>query len=242
MQERYLVRRAERFATMIDLVRELGAKTETSAVRVLFLGCGPGSLMEPLLDAIPQAEAIGVDFNPAMLVLARERLARFETRARLIQADLRDPSWAEGILLPLDAVLSATALHWLLPEPLTALYRQLAAMLRPGGLLLNADHVGSQHPPLQRAWEKHRETMRAQEGHGDADDWDGWWAAYAQALGPERGPQEAIDGWEGGIEDGLPLTWHLDRLRECGFSFVDCFWRSDCDAIYGGFAGGKGTQ
>ena len=70
---------------------------------------------------------------------------------------------------------------------------------------------------MQRAWEIHREAMRAQEGRQDADDWDGWWAAYAQALFLEQGPQASIDGWEGGIEDGLPLTWHLDRLRACGF-------------------------
>jgi SAM-dependent methyltransferase len=204
--------------------------------------------MEPLLRAIPGASVWGIDFNPTMLLLARARLAHFGTRANagarahLIQADLRDPSWAEGISLPLDAVLSATALHWLLPKPLTALYRQVARILRPGGLLLNADHVGSEYPPLQRTWERHRETMREQEGHGDADDWDGWWQAYSQALGLERGLQESIDGWEDGVEDGLPLAWHLDRLRECGFCSVDCFWRSDCDAIYGGFAGGKGTQ
>jgi hypothetical protein len=247
MQERYLVRRAERFATMIYLVQECCSVPEVPAPRVLFLGCGPGSLMEPLLDAIPGASVWGVDLNPAMLLLAGERLARFGMRPRanegarvhLVRADLRDPSWAEGIPLPLDAVLSATALHWLLPEPLTALYRQLIGMLRPGGLLLNADHVGSEYPPLQRAWEGHREGMREREGHGEADDWDGWWQAYSRALGLERGPQASIDGWEGGVEDGLPLAWHLDRLRACGFRSVDCFWRSDCDAIYGGFAGGK---
>jgi SAM-dependent methyltransferase len=249
MQERYLVRRAERFATMIYLVQELCSAPEVRALRVLCLGCGPGSLMEPLLDAIPQAEVLGIDLNPTMLLLARERLARFGARAKagaranvrahLVQADLRDPSWAEGIPVPVDAVLSATALHWLLPEPLTALYRQVARMLRPGGLLLNADHVGSEYAPLQRAWERHRETMREREGHGGADDWDGWWQAYSQALGLEHGPQESIDGWEGGIEDGLPLAWHLARLRECGFRWVDCFWRCDNDAIYGGIMDGE---
>jgi SAM-dependent methyltransferase len=246
MQERYLVRRAERFATMIYLVRELllvregDLALEVRALRVLCLGCGPGSLMEPLLEAIPQAEVWGIDSNPTMLLLARERLARFGmspsagARVHLVQADLRDPSWAEGIPVPVDAVLSATALHWLLPEPLAALYRQIAGLLRPGGLLLNADHVGSGYVPLQRAWERHREVMREREGHDSADDWDGWWEAYARALGREQGPQESIDGWEGGIEEGLPLAWHLDRLRECGFRWVDCFWRCDNDAIYGG--------
>jgi SAM-dependent methyltransferase len=240
MQDRYLVRRAERFQILIDLVCVLCVTPERPAPRVLFLGCGPGSLMEPLLDAIPQAQGIGVDFHPAMLLLARERLAHFgvhpsaRARVHLIQADLRDPSWAGGLPLPLDAVLSATALHWLRPEPLTALYRQVARMLRPGGLLLNADHVGSEYPPLQRVWERHRAAMREREGYWDADDWDGWWEAYGRALGLKRGPRETIDGWEGGIEEGLPLAWHLDRLRECGFRWVDCFWRTDCDAIYGG--------
>jgi hypothetical protein len=159
-----------------------------------------------------------------------------------MQADLRDPSWAEDIPHPIDVVLSATALHWLLPESLAALYRQIAGMLRPGGLFLNADHMGSEHAPLQRAWEAHRESMREREGYGDADDWDGWWDAFSRALGLEHGPQKSIDGWEEGIEDGLPLSWHLDCLRACGFHSVDCFWRSDCDAIYGGFAGGKDSR
>jgi hypothetical protein len=36
---------------------------------------------------------------------------------------------------------------------------------------------------------------------------------------------------------GLPLAWHFDRLRESGFAQVDCLWRCDGDAIYGGIKG-----
>jgi hypothetical protein len=74
--------------------------------------------------------------------------------------------------------------------------------------------------------------MRA--GGAEADDWDGFWDAYLHALG--AAPRKA-GGWEGGVEVGLPLAWHLDVLRACGFRAVDCFWRCDCDAIYGGVAG-----
>ena len=35
------------------------------------------------------------------------------------------------------------------------------------------------------------------------------------------------------VEEGLPLAWHLDTVREHGFAHVDCFWRSDCDAVFG---------
>ena len=240
MQERYLVRRNERFATMVALIDATQARVE----RVLDLGCGPGSLMLALLEAFPKVEVYGVDYDPSMMLLARARLARFRSRAQLIRADLRHTSWIEALPGPVEAVVSATALHWLEPVALAALYRRLAGLLRPGGILLNADHVGSEHPAVQRAWEKQRAQERTAEGYvrmGEqkADDWDAFWAAYSRALGYELAPgQPAIDGWEEGVEEGLPLAWHLDRLRAAGFYAVDCFARWHTDALYGGLKEG----
>ena len=78
--------------------------------------------------------------------------------------------------------------------------------------------------------------MRRQEGDTDAEDWGGFWNAYAEALGLDVSQihERVIGGWEGGVEQGLPLAWHFDRLKESGFASVDCFWRCDCDAVYGG--------
>ena len=240
MQEHYLVRRNERFARMIELIEATQARVE----RVLDLGCGPGSLTLDVLEAFPQVEVYGVDFDPSMLLLAQARLTRFGNRAHLIHADLRHSVWAEALPGPLDAVISATALHWLEPSALAALYRRLAGLLRPGGILLNADHVGSEHRAIQRTWEQHRAQERTAEGYvrmgeKEADDWDAFWVAYSQVLGYEltRG-QPAVDGWEGGVEEGLPLAWHLDRLRAAGFYAVDCFARWDNDALYGGIKEG----
>jgi len=232
MQERYLVKRAERFDTIIRMIRATQRKVEN----VVDLGCGTGSLMFALLDALPEARVVGVDFDPIVLWLAKARLARFGERASLVTADLRDPSWTNVVHSPVDAVVSATAIHWLTLEQLTALYGQLAEVIRPGGIFLSADHVGSDSPEIQRAWEDHRQEMRAQEADSRSDDWKGFWAAYMEALGLEAREtrERVIGGWEGGVEDGLPLAWHLDRLREHGFAHVDCFWRSDCDAVYGG--------
>ena len=252
MQARYLVQREERFSLLVRMVRELGGPS----ARVVELGCGPGSLMAATLEAMPGAEVWGIDFDLAALLLARARLACYGERAHLALADLRSPAWREGLPGEVDAVLSATALHWLKPAALAALYRQIAVLLRRGGLFLNADHVGSGCPALQGAWERHREEMRAAQGDlaragGDralecaafqcaasepVDDWDGFWAAYTAALGLEAADEGArvLGGWDGGVEQGLPLAWHLDALRAAGFETVDCFWRCDCDAIYGG--------
>jgi SAM-dependent methyltransferase len=235
MQEGYLVRRGERFATVIRLVRD----TQGPAPRVLDLGCGPGSLMCALLQALPRAEMLGIDFDPTMLLLGRRRLTRYGGRASFALADLRQDAWLEAVPGPVDAVVSATALHWLRADELTTLYRQVSTVLRPGGVFVNADHIGSDCAAIQEGWVRHRQGMREREGNGEAEDWDGFWEAYAKALGVDVGEvhERMLGGWEGGVEDGLPLAWQLDALRACGFHSVDCFWRCDCDAIYGGMRG-----
>ncbi|MEA4910036.1 MAG: class I SAM-dependent methyltransferase [Anaerolineaceae bacterium] len=232
MQARYLVARNQRFETIAHLT----AATQPSRLRVLDIGCGPGCLSARLLEKLPQAEVTGVDFDPVLLSLAGLHLERFGDQVKLVLADLRRPDWAQALTGSFHAVVSSTALHWLAADDLVALYGQISQLLYPGGIFLNADHAGSPHPPLQSAWETHRQLLRNQEGHAHADDWRRFWEGFGQAWGMT--PAEVRHRVEGhsqkGAEEGLPLVWHLDALRIHGFRYVDCFWRSDCDAIYGG--------
>ena len=156
MQERYLVRRAERIQLLVGLVRE----TVSPVKRVLDLGCGTGSLMHPFLDAFTEAEIYGIDFDPVLLPLAQQRLRPYGARARLILADLRSEDWRALLPASVDAVISATALHWLTEVQLASLYRQLSTLLRSGGIFVNADHVASQQPQVQKYWERNRDQMR----------------------------------------------------------------------------------
>jgi len=229
MQERYLVRRSERFAVLIELIRA----TQPAVTRVLDLGCGPGSTMLPILDAFPGAAVIGIDVDPVLLSLAKARLVDYEEHARLIEADLRVPDWRQAVPAPVDAVISATALHWLTARQLEQVYRQLPNLLAPGGIFLNADHLPSESAGIQEYWQQHRQLMRTEERHQDAEDWFAFVHELEEAVGPElaAGRTAALGAYEG---EELPLAWHLDRLRENGFTAVDCFWRCDCDAIYGG--------
>ncbi len=190
--------------------------------------------MQPFLDALPEAEVCGIDFDPALLPLAEERLRLFGARARLIFADLRSADGIAQLPASVDAVISATALHWLTAADLASLYRQLASRLRPGGLFVNADHVASPQPEVQKLWEQNRVEMRRAEAKQDGEDWDGYWEAYARALGlagRRRVTERVIGGWNGGVEEGLPLEWHFAELKASGFSRPECFWRCDCDAI-----------
>lgn len=230
MQERYLMRRPERFGVMAAVI----AATQGTSPSILDLGCGPGSLSARLLEALPGARAVGIDYDPAMLCLAEKRLAVFAGRARVLRVDLRDAAWSDAVEGPFNAVVSATSLHWLKPEDLAGLYRAVARLLAPGGVFMNADHVAAESPAVQGLWTENRARMREAQAPRDADDWNGFWLEYAKALGADLAALHGgIHGWEGeGLEDGLPLSWHFDALRDAGLVSPECFWRLDCDAVY----------
>jgi SAM-dependent methyltransferase len=231
MQDYYLPRRDERFELMVRMV----AETQTTAPRILDLGCGTGSLMLKSLEKFPGSIVYGIDFDPTLLVLAEKRLANFGERAQLVQTDLRNDSWPELAPDIVDAVVSATALHWLSSPQLKRLYSRLAGILRPGGIFLNADHVRSRSEILQRAWQEHRQQMCGRHEDTGADDWDGFWDAYGQTLKVDIKElrKKLVEPWVGS-EEGLPLEWHFEKLKASGFEAVDCFWRLDGDAVYGG--------
>ena len=130
--------------------------------------------------------------------------------------------------------------HWFTENQLEKLYSQLPNVIKNKGLFINADHVGNEYQLIQTSWDNHREEMRRERRNEKAEDWDSFWSNFSKALciDFDESDKRVIGGWNGGVEDGLPLKWHLDKLERHGFKFLDCFWRCDCDAIYGGIFNG----
>jgi trans-aconitate 2-methyltransferase len=99
--------------------------------RVLDAGCGSGRVTEALAQRLPDGRVVALDASPAMLEEARRRLARFGDRVEFVRADLGQLLPIEG---PVDAILSTATFHWV-PDH-DALFRNLAAVIRPGGRLV----------------------------------------------------------------------------------------------------------
>jgi predicted TPR repeat methyltransferase len=111
------------------------------APHLVELCVGAGSLAERLLTDFPQMTYTGFDSSDLVLSLAQERLAPFEGRARLIQADLNQAEWLKQ-LDPVQAIISLQSLHDLGDEEnVSRIYEVARELLVPGGLLLNADLV-----------------------------------------------------------------------------------------------------
>ena len=231
MQDLYIPARKDRFGIIVRLI----ADSQRKVSRVLDIGCGTGSLMVPILQEFPAAEVWGVDFDATLLALAQNRLAKFGGRVKLVRADLRKKGWTDIVGEPFDAIVSATALHWFSPAQLSRLYKQFAGILKPGGIFLNADHAGSRCEGIQKDWQDQRNSHMRKYKNSGSDDWDGFWQAYGQALKVDIGKfrKELTGSWVGS-ELGLPLQWHFEKLKASGFEAVDCFWRLEFDAIYGG--------
>jgi SAM-dependent methyltransferase len=135
-----------------------------------------------------------------------------------------------------DAVLTATALHWLAEPDLTRLYADLARLVRAGGIYCNADHMPLVGAPrlsaaVNAATVRLQEQARAASG---ALDWDSWWAAAAAEpalaeLMIERGG--LFEGTGHPVEFTPPATWHVTRLRHGGFAEAAVIWRDRADGV-----------
>jgi SAM-dependent methyltransferase len=232
-QEESLPDREDRFTALIDAVEEGTGRPDPL---VLDIGCGPGSLGVRLLARLPRATVVGIDADPVSLTLGRAAY-RDVPGLRFADLDLRVPGWSARLGLDLqtgapDAAVSTTALHWL-PEPdLRALYAELAAVLRPGGLLLDGDHFtvdAGESPVLARLDQalRRREDRRRFPG-GHAESWHAWWEAVAAdpALAghvAERARRRVDAGHHD--SESTQLATHVEALRAAGFAEVGTLWQ-----------------
>jgi SAM-dependent methyltransferase len=204
----------------------------------LDLACGPGSISQRLIARFPAAQAIAVDIDPVMVAIGRGALGTADGRLRWIEADLESPGWLEVLgETQVDAVLSSTALHWLWPEPLARLYHDLGRVLRPGGVLLNGDHMafGPALPTFARLSdrvlnEQWTDAAFAARGIETAEQ---WWEALASEAGFTSLPAERTARFAGKQrqQSSPGFDVHLSALRDAGFREVGTIWQALSDRV-----------
>ncbi len=225
-QERGIGDREERLGVLTALVGEVGGEQP----RVLDLACGCASVTTRLLERLPGARVVALDLDPVLLRIAAGALAG-EPRAELVEADLRRSDWAER--LPegnFDAVVTATALHWLSPERLVDVYRSLASLVRPGGVFANSDGI-----PLGAGGELSRLAGALEAPPlGEGLSWEEWWRAVGEdlELGPLMAERERRFGF--GLhpaEFNPEAGWHQEQLLGAGFAQAGIPWRRGNAAV-----------
>ncbi|HEY2997883.1 MAG TPA: class I SAM-dependent methyltransferase [Acidimicrobiales bacterium] len=229
-QEGYMPDREARLAALVDIVEAVGG----AAPLVLDLACGTASISRRILHRLPGARTVAVDIDPALLAIAAGSIAG-DDRVTLVRADLADPGWSAA--LPesgFDAVVTATALHWL-PEPtLRRLYGDLRGVVRPGGVVANADEMPAADLPRLTAGLREVAARRRAAAMADGrPDWDAWWdlAAGDALLAGAVAERRRFFGASHPAGFDPPASWHVAALAAAGFAESGVAWRQGTGAI-----------
>jgi ubiquinone/menaquinone biosynthesis C-methylase UbiE len=116
---------------IVRSLRESGA----AHPRVLDVGCGTGRFLLQLAAAVPSARLYGLDLSPYYLDRARELVGK-NTDLSLASENAEDMPWAEGTF---DAVTSVFMFHELPPKVRRAVVREMARVVKPGGVVVLCD-------------------------------------------------------------------------------------------------------
>jgi ubiquinone/menaquinone biosynthesis C-methylase UbiE len=109
------------------------------------MGCGPGHIARYLRDA--RAKVFGLDLSPGMLDEARRLNPDIPFRqGNMLALDLRDASLA--------GIAAFYAIVNLARESLPQVFREMARVLQPGGLLLLGFHIGDETLHRDDWWER----------------------------------------------------------------------------------------
>lgn len=216
-------RRRDQLATLLGLF----PWPTDAALAVIDLGAGFGAVTQEILSRYPRATVTCVDGSAEMMALAREGLAPNGARVRFCLADLADASWHSSLDAPFDAAVSALAIHHLTDDRKRALYREVFALLRPGGLFLNNDLVAAP-PALKDRFEALtllviQDQERSRRGT----------ARPLEEIEAEMREQLRMAG-ERHQSHIAPMRDQLQWLLDAGFKSVDCYWKYLDIAIFGG--------
>jgi SAM-dependent methyltransferase len=232
-QEGYMPDREARFGALLDIVEAVAGPTPL----VLDLACGTASISHRLLARLPGARTVAVDIDPALLAIAEATLGG-DDRVRFARADLTDPGWTAALPEPpgaFDAVVTATALHWLAPADLRGLYGDLWSVVRPGGVVANCDSMPPPDlPRLAAALHDLADRRRIEIMADGRPDFEAWWEeaaadpVLADAVAERR---RFFGGSTHPVNFDPPASWHVGALAAAGFAEAGIAWRAGNAAI-----------
>jgi len=212
-------KRDEQLAFLVDLF----PWPADAPVRVLDIGAGFGAITQEILTRYPHSSVTYLDGSGEMMKLARERLAKYGERVTLHMGDLAYPSWNESLGRGYDAAVSGLAIHHISDERKRALYGEVFAMLKPGGVFLNDDSILTPPP-----WQPRFDYLRYRYIQEREQALRGITRSIEEIAAERKAHQQRHQNYR------APMRNQLEWLTAAGFESVDCFWKYLDHAIFGG--------
>lgn len=218
-------------------------------MRLLDIGCGPGTITLDLAQVVAPGEVVGVDSAETALTAARDEAARRgDTTTRFDLGDVASLPFEEDSF---DVVHAHQVLHHL-ADPVAAL-REMRRVCRPGGWIAvrDADYSGmAWYPPTPglEVWRRlFSEVQRAHGAEPDAARRHRRWVREAGLAEPRittstwtYADPESCSWWADGQATRYGAATFTDQAREIGASEEDLeavvqgwrSWGADPDAWF----------
>jgi tRNA (cmo5U34)-methyltransferase len=217
---------AEQIEVMLRVIEARGEPVRCFAD----LGCGSGVLGRAILSRYPDARATLVDFSEPMLAAARGQLGGYSPAPRFVTADLGVPEWTRTVAddAPFDAVVSGYAIHHLPDARKKTLYGEIFALLAPGGIFVNVEHVAS-----ASGW------IEAISDGLMIDSLYQFHVAQGSEKSRDQVAREFVHRPDKSANILAPVEAQCEWLRAGGFQDVDCYFRVFELAVFGGRRPGR---
>ena len=225
----FFPRRQECIAAILEVLADL---LPAGPWRLLDLGAGTGSLSKALLDRFPQATIVALDLDPVLMRIGQGALGDGGGRLTWRQVDLRAPNWIDHVNAAasapsFDAVVSLATLHHFSARERASIYADLARIVRPDGLVLNAEGLAAGSPGTRLARQFDEARRR------NSPPADGWW----EAIGADPAFADAVEERERlrdrmrGAGEHSSGEAHCRALRRAGFAEAAVAWRHLDEAL-----------
>jgi len=133
---------AMRRVALGSLARGVTGRDQRGA-KLLDVGCGNGHFLRQIMAAFPRLPATGLDLSPAYCAEARERLAKWR-QVEIVQGAIEQAPFEDASF---DAVTCIYLFHELPPRVRREAVREMARLLKPGGVLVLADSIQTGDAP-----------------------------------------------------------------------------------------------
>lgn len=208
----------------MDIMQRIIGAARDEVSTFLDLGCGDGVLARAVLAQYPQAHAVLFDFSEPMLDAAKSAMGDAH-HVTFVQDDYSTPDWVNSLAdhAPFDLIVSGYSIHHQPDAIKKRIYHEIYALLAPGGLFLNMEHVAPADAWVESLFDDimidamyayHQHTGGTNSREKFAEDHHNRADKHANILAP--------------VDD--QCAW----LRAIGFAHVDCYFKVFELALFGG--------
>lgn len=214
----------EQIQVILFLIDHYFLRKKKKLTNFLDMGCGDGFIGKKILLRYPDAHGCFLDFSKDRVKVAKQNLATCEN-THVRHGDITKNNWTKKVCKPFDLIIAGYTIHFQPNGKKKEIYQDIYEILRPGGRVINLEHIKSP-PPVEEEFSKLHDEFYVDSFLQHQINW-----------GRNITREEAQEYYDKRPQKGgelLELDVQLDWLKEIGFEEVGSYMKIFSFVVFGG--------